>query len=257
MLFDDLHIFEIVSVTKYFDQKHLYPMKNADRLHCGFILNEGGTEYYHFKDRDITVSPGNMLFIPKGEAYTIDMDDEANVSLCINFEVFMSEKLRPFKVCFDKPAQVRSLFADAELLWKSKKVGYKADCMSVLHKVIARGQRQEFEGLHPNNLAKIKEAVEYLGEHYTDPDFKISSLYELSGLSPKYFGTLFKTQFGMSPKEYAVYLRIERAKELLLSERLTVTDIGEELGFSDLYHFSKVFKEKTSFSPTEFKAFNR
>lgn len=253
MFFDDLHIFEIASVTKYIDAKHLYPMKNGGRLHCGLILNEQGTEYYHFKDKTITVSPGTMLFIPKGEAYTIDMDDELNVSLCINFEVIGGAVPRPFKVTFDKSSHLRSLFADAELLWKSKKVGYKADCMSVLYRVIARSERQEFEGLHPKNFAKIKDAVDYMGEHYTDPDFKVSRLYELSNISPKYFGTLFKAQYGVSPKEYVVCLRIERAKELLLSERLTVTDIGEELGFSDLYHFSKVFKAHTSFSPTEYK----
>ncbi len=257
MLFENLHIFEISSVTRYTDEKALYPMKNSGRLHCGFVLNEQGVEYYHFKDRNITVPPGTMLFIPKGEAYTIDMDDELNISLCINFECFEGDILRPFKVSFDKPAHLRSLFTDTELLWKSKKVGYKAECMSILHKIIARGWRQEFEGLHPDNFAKIKPAADYLEEHFADPDFKISRLYALSDLSPKYFGTLFKKQFGVSPKEYAIYLKIERAKELLLSERLTISDIGEELGFSDLYHFSKVFKEKVSFSPSEYRELNR
>ncbi len=58
MLFENLHIFEISSVTRYEDEKRLYPMKNTGRLHCGFLLNEKGVEYYHFKDKDITVTPG-------------------------------------------------------------------------------------------------------------------------------------------------------------------------------------------------------
>ncbi len=257
MPFESLHIFEISSVMRYEDEKALYPMKNPGRLHCGFILNEKGVEYYHFKDKDITVSPGTLLFIPKGEIYSIDMDDEINVSLCINFECFEKELPRPFKISFDKPSHIRSLFADAELLWKKKKIGFRDDILSVLHKIIASLKRQNFKGLHPANFAKIKPAVDYLEEHFADTDFKICRLYELSELSPKYFGTLFKSQFGVTPKEYATSLRIEKAKELLISERKSVSEISEQLGFSDLYHFSKIFKEKTSYSPLKYREFHR
>lgn len=257
MLFENLHIFEISSVTRYEDEKRLYPMKNTGRLHCGFLLNEKGVEYYHFKDKDITVTPGTLLFIPKGEVYTIDMDDEINLSLCINFECFEKELPRPFKVTFERPSHLRSLFTDAKLLWEKKKIGFGDDCLSILHKVIGGIKRQNFKGLHPANFAKIKPAVDYLEEHYSDPDFKISRLYELSELSPKYFGTLFKAQYGMTPKEYAGTLRIEKAKELLISERQSVSEISEQLGFSDLYHFSKIFKEKTSYSPLKYRELHR
>lgn len=253
MSFYDLHIFEISSVLKYVDPISSYPMKNNGRAHCGLILNEEGEELYHFKDRDVTVTPGTLLFIPKGEAYTIDMEDKVNVSLCINFECVEKSGLSPFKISFDNPSRLRALFTDAELLWKSKKIGYNSNCLSILHKIIAYAQRQEFGGLHPKNLEKIKTATEYLNVHFADADFKISKLYELSNVSPKYFGTLFKEQFGVSPKEYAIQLKIERAKELLSTEKLSVSEIGSELGFADLYHFSRVFKQVTSYSPTEYK----
>ena len=257
MQFEDLHIFEISSVIRYNDEKAQYPMKNPGRLHCGFILNEKGVEYYHFKDKEITVTPGTLLFIPKGEKYSIDMDDEVNVSLCVNFECFENELPRPFKVAFDKPSHIRSLFSEAELLWKKKKIGFRDDCLSILHKVIGGIKRENFKGLHPANFAKIKPAADYLEEHFADSDFKISRLYELSELSPKYFGTLFKSQFGLTPKEYATELRIEKAKELLISEKQSISKISEQLGFSDLYHFSKIFKGKTSYSPLKYRELHK
>ena len=61
----------------------------------------------------------------------------------------------------------------------------------------------------------------------------------------------------MTPKEYAGTLRIEKAKELLISERQSVSEISEQLGFADLYHFSKIFKEKTSYSPLKYRELHR
>lgn len=228
-------------------------MKNNGRNHCGFIYTEKGCEHYNFSSGRIDAEPGSLIFIPKGEVYTIDLDDEESIAFCFDFELSDETHLSPLSVCKGAASRLRSLFIDSERIWKRKKVGYKADCMSILYKIIARAQRQAFEGIHPKNFAKIKTAVDYLGEHYADRDFKISKLYELSELSPKYFGTLFKAQFGVGPKEYAVSLRIERAKELLQSERLSVTTVSEMVGFSDVYHFSKVFKENTLYSPSEYK----
>jgi two-component system response regulator YesN len=46
---------------------------------------------------------------------------------------------------------------------------------------------------------------------------------------------------------------MERAKELLLSERLMLKDIALMLGYADAYHFGKIFKTKTGYTPGEYR----
>ena len=76
-------------------------------------------------------------------------------------------------------------------------------------------------------------------------------------VSPRYFKTLFGQQFGMSPKEYVISLRIKSSKELLMNEKNQVQDVAFMVGYSDVYHFSKLFKKKTGYTPTEYKREHR
>ena len=79
----------------------------------------------------------------------------------------------------------------------------------------------------------------------------------MTDISPKYFKTLFGQQFGMSPKEYVISLLIKSAKELLMNEKNQVQDVAFMVGYSDVYHFSKLFKKKTGYTPTEYKREHR
>ena len=68
-----------------------------------------------------------------------------------------------------------------------------------------------------------------------------------------YFRRLFKEYSGDSPVEFRQKHRIEKAKQLLLSdEMLPVGVIAGELGFADIYHFSKTFKHYVGVSPAAF-----
>ena len=78
-------------------------------------------------------------------------------------------------------------------------------------------------------------------------------MYEISGISSKYFETLFKKSFGRSPKEYLIDLRIDYAKELLCNEKCSVGEAALGSGYADIYHFSKIFKSKTGLSPGKFR----
>ena len=59
---------------------------------------------------------------------------------------------------------------------------------------------------------------------------------------------------GTTPKEYVISLKMEQAKELLMSEKLLIRDIALMLGYSDIYHFGKIFTKKTGFTPSEYRS---
>ena len=61
----------------------------------------------------------------------------------------------------------------------------------------------------------------------------------------------------MPPSKYITMLKIQRAKGLIMGDTVSMADISSSCGFSSIYHFSKVFKEHTGLTPTQFKRENR
>ncbi len=73
------------------------------------------------------------------------------------------------------------------------------------------------------------------------------------GMSPYHFSRLFKAVFGVSPNQYQLKARLERAKILLLSTEFSVTQICMEVGFSSLGSFSTTFTKVMGLSPSAFR----
>jgi transcriptional regulator GlxA family with amidase domain len=63
---------------------------------------------------------------------------------------------------------------------------------------------------------------------------------------------LFKQHTGETPMNYIIRLRIDKAKQMLLRQQASTTQVALECGFTSLSHFSNVFKKLTGKSPREF-----
>lgn len=72
--------------------------------------------------------------------------------------------------------------------------------------------------------------------------------------SKSYLKKLFKKNTGYSIMDYYTHLKIERAKILIKDGKMSVSEIAGLLGYSSIHYFSRVFKNKTGLSPTEYKS---
>lgn len=68
-----------------------------------------------------------------------------------------------------------------------------------------------------------------------------------------WFRKLFKNYTGLSPGQYALQLKIEKAKEMLGNSNIPIKEISIELNFDSSFYFSKIFKEKTGLKPTDYR----
>ncbi len=75
-------------------------------------------------------------------------------------------------------------------------------------------------------------------------------------LSPNYFGDLIKKETGKSAQEYIQHKLIEKAKDLIISTELTMSEIAYDLGFQYPQHFSRLFKRQVGITPNEYRATN-
>jgi AraC-like DNA-binding protein len=67
------------------------------------------------------------------------------------------------------------------------------------------------------------------------------------------FRKLFKRSTGKSPNQYHINLRLDKAKELLSTTNLNVTEVAYQLGFDSVFYFSRLFKKKNGVSPKSFR----
>jgi AraC-like DNA-binding protein len=84
-------------------------------------------------------------------------------------------------------------------------------------------------------------------------DYSPEMLAEELLVSYSWFRKTFKSYTGMSPGQYFIDLKIQTAKELLSDPCCSMKCIASELRFSSVFHFSNLFKEKTGFSPIQYK----
>jgi transcriptional regulator GlxA family with amidase domain len=82
------------------------------------------------------------------------------------------------------------------------------------------------------------------------------SLDELAAqvhLSPRYFCTRFKRYYGITPINLAIALRLTHARELLADVNLSITQIAMQTGFTDVYYFSRLFKQQSQQTPSQYR----
>jgi AraC-like DNA-binding protein len=248
-----LHLNEICGIATYEAIPAHYPIHNIGRRHSGLLYTLEGEEIYTFSGKTLHALPDSVLYIPKGEQYTITLRGEKSTVIYFDFEADNADSIRPFLVNSGSHSGVRSIFFDSEKEWRRRRSESFSACLSNFYKIISTLIRHEERYSNTASYEKISDAVLYLHAHYTDADFKIKELAKMSGISPRYFEMLFFNHVKMSPKEYVLHLKIALAKELLLGEKNTVTSVASQLGFNDIYHFSRIFKIKTGYTPTQYK----
>ncbi len=254
-LFENYGIKCVTSVIYYSYTKTSipYPIRNKGRRHYGLVYSIVGCETYNFGNQSLTVPEGSMIFVPKNAVYEVTLEGERSTVISMDFEFENEPALTPFCLNVGNYGGITALMEDAELCYRAQKTGFEAECMAYFYRVISALIQFSAGAVHPSSYKKIEAAVNYLHEHYTDPDFRISRLSEISDLDPKYFGILFRRKFGQSPKAYSLALRIERAKELLCAEKYAISDVAASLGFSDVYHFTKTFRKNVGMTPGEYR----
>lgn len=82
----------------------------------------------------------------------------------------------------------------------------------------------------------------------------LSELAGAAGYSPAYFSQMFKRTVGQTFTRYLMNLRIQRAKQLLLTTDLKTFEIADRVGLDNYRHFNKIFKRIVGMSPSEFRA---
>lgn len=104
-----------------------------------------------------------------------------------------------------------------------------------------------------NKSYAVKRIVNYLNENY-EQKISLDQIAHNMYLSPVYISKIFKEETGESPINYLIKIRLEKAKDILEhSEGGSIKSIANEVGYDDVYHFSKLFKKYYGMSPQNYR----
>ena len=106
----------------------------------------------------------------------------------------------------------------------------------------------------PTRSQEIVEQAKAFIEAHISTVFDLERLGAEVRLSLPQLNEIFKSYTGMTPYQYCIHAKINRAKEILASGENSVKKISWQVGFDDPYYFSRLFKKKTGYSPSQWTA---
>ena len=95
---------------------------------------------------------------------------------------------------------------------------------------------------------KLRRVQEFINANLEE-DLSLSEIAEVAGLSQFHFARAFRKSTNLTPQQYLMQQRIERAKELLAKDDLPIVEISLRTGFKNQSHFTTLFRKFTKFTP--------
>lgn len=128
---------------------------------------------------------------------------------------------------------------------------YVDSLLNLLTVHLLRSYTDQFrEARLPQRLTQqqIQSAIDYMHAHLNQ-DISLDALAQTVNISSSHLRRLFKQATGMAPHQYLINLRVNRAKELLLTNSLSISEVAAEVGFADQSHLHRHFKRIFGITP--------
>ena len=240
---------DIIDVITVFSPKGRFDKMNNRKCYGLSFCKEGQITYTHNRKNYIS-DPHNAIILPKDESYTI-YGNKSGVFTVINFECadFLCDTMIVLPIenidfIMRDFVQMKNLF-----LFERNRTKVMSLFYNIIHSLC------ETAAIPGNSI--LLPAIKYLENNYSLPELTNKILAGKCNISEVYFRKLFTEQFGVTPRQYIIDIRINKAKQLLTDGMLKINIVSEKCGFSNPYHFSRLFKEKTGITPTEYLQQNR
>lgn len=222
-------------------------MTNRHSYGLSFCIS--GQITYTMNGKNYVSNQYNAVLLPQGRTYSLYGDNEGLFPV-INFlctgldckEIAVLPLQNP-QVCLRQFEALQRLFLHKESNLKIYSTFYD------LLAQIASSKEQ--------NTKLLDFVAKHINDNIQNPSLSNIQLANQVGISEVYLRKLFLTHYHITPKQYILRLRLDKAKQLLLNSPYSVTAIAHECGFSSVYHFCRSFKQHIGQTPTQYALENR
>lgn len=217
--------------------------KIQSRATHGFIFKIQGSTEYLIDGKVMRLREGEMIFLPRGSSYEYTSHaDGGNLYTSINFLADI-ESPEPSVYPVENFYRLNYIYESFSELWRFGSPADKHTCMSVLYDLFSYIAKLRHVNAAEAKYELIEPAVEYMKKHIYECSFRVDKLHTKCGISDTYFRKIFKSRFGITPKEYVVSKRISHARSIIDSgDYGSISEVAATVGYSDPLYFSKAFK---------------
>jgi len=139
--------------------------------------------------------------------------------------------------------------------YQERIIGYK-DILDALSEIICHALVREIIGAKneksfSSDNFEIENVIEYMHQHF-DNKITVEDLAKKTNMSKSHFIRVFKKVTGLSPMDYLINIRIEKAKKLLTAGNKNISEISLLCGFNSISHFSSTFSKHVGISPSKY-----
>ena len=222
-----------------------------DRAHDGFVyfIKGDGTMDTVGTTLSLPVMDGMIFFFRRGDSYRFRVAAGCRyVTSAFRLSgpsLGTAETPFPFGVLASGREELAILQMVRE--WESRRAASYMRCKTAILSLYTDLFAEEKPRFDPATA----EAVEFIHRNFRRP-FTGEELAAACSLSISHLRQKFRQALGMSVTEYRDRLRIDAARELLSSGLFTPKETAYDLGYSDVYHFTKVFTAKVGISPAKY-----
>ncbi len=208
-----------------------------------------GQIVYNINGKEIISDKNVAVLLPKNGTYSL-YGTKGGIFPLINFQcdnfnidTIISLPINDLSEYTDQYEKLKSLFIFNENRLKT---------YSIFYDILGRLSKEQ------NRKSNIlSPAAKYIEEHLCEAELNNTQLAKHLNISEVYLRKLFLENYGTTPKQHILNIRLEKAKQLLCDSVLSVTEISELCGMSSVYHFCRVFKSKIGITPTEYSKQNK
>lgn len=254
MMLSDVRNLNITLVRSY-RRLHASAEYSCNGRDCdGIIFYKNGKQYFDFGDISITAMAGDILYIPYNSKYVNRVFDPETEYYQIDFLIHKNQIATPL---LEEPcvfhnsdiAKIERLTSQICQYNNSLEAEAEYACFAALCSLIniAVIQKKALEGVGDE---RIKNSVDYINKYY----MKNTSVKEIAAMSSMCVTSLeriFKQCVNATPVMYRNIVRIQKAKQLLLSG-MSIDTVAVSVGFYDAFHFSRTFKRIAKITPSEY-----
>ena len=239
--FDNLS-FQILTVDRFFHQKGFFEV-NA-RPYAALSFRVSGTGDFEIGKKRFLTRPGDVLFLPADTPYKVDYS--ISESIVVHFDRCNYSEVE--NISFENSSKIHLCFEQLLKAWNENHSINQAK--SIIYDILDKIANDQKESINDKAVANC---VRYMEEHYCDPKLDVETLCGISFISVSSLQRAFVKCLSMSPKKYLIQLRMNRALELLTKNELSVKEIAFACGFQDEKYFSRAFKKRYGFPPSQLK----
>ena len=234
--------FQLLTVDRFFHREGFFDVKARPYAALSFRVN--GTGAFEIGNTRLIAKPGDVLFLPANTPYKVEYS--VSESIVVHFEhcnYFEAEN-----ICFENRLEIATRFQRLLEAWNGQHSVNQAK--SIIYDILDKMSNDQKTSISDTAVANC---VCYMDEHFCDPKLDIETVCGVAFISVSSLQRAFAKYFGMSPKQYLIQLRMNRALELLTENELSVKEISFVCGFTDEKYFSRAFKKKYGCSPSQFR----